>query len=135
MFQVAIAFILGCAFNSLISGKFRYRSSVIKRSEEQQAELVILKNKVCAIRNELRNKITLCGQLSERNTILRERCRRLSVLANKESLKGLTGDLRGRCGYSYVPFEGYSGSCDGYDGYDGYNGYGHVIVKRASYEV
>jgi len=127
MFQVAIAFILGCAFNSLISGKFRYCSSVIKRSEEYQAELDILRSKVCAIRNELRNRITICGQLSDRNTILREKCRRLSVLANRELLKGLSGVLKERGGY--LSDSGYSGYSGGYDGY------GHVVVKRASYEV
>jgi hypothetical protein len=143
MFQFAIAFILGCAFNTLVRREFMGHSLTIKRSEEEeeeQAELVILRSKVCAIRNELRNKIILCGQLSERNTILRERCRRLTVLANRKLLKGLSGDLRGRCGY--MSDSGYGGGYgggygDGYGGFHsgGYDGYGHVVVKQSSYEV
>ena len=128
MFQVAIAFILGCAFNTLISGKFGHRSFTIKRSEEEQSELVILRSKVYAIRDELHHKTSLCRQLSSRNTILRERCRRLSVLANRELLKGLTDDFRGRGGY-------VSDSSDGGGYRGGYDGYGHVVVKQASYEV
>jgi len=123
MFQVAIAFILGCAFNSLIRSNIRHRSFVIKQSE-QQAELAILNTKVCAIRNKLRISIESCKKLSSQNTFLREKCRRLSVLANRELLKGLTGDLRGR--YSYAS------DCNRNSSYDGY---GHIVVKRASYEV
>ena len=134
MFQFAIAFVLGCAFNTLVRGKLRNHSLTIKRSEEEeQAELAILKNKMCAIRNELRNKIVLCKQLSERNTILREECRRLSVLANRELLKGLSGDLKGGCGY--MSDSGYDGGHSGSGYGDSYDGYGHVVVKRASYEV
>lgn len=131
MFQLAVAFILGCAFSSLVSGKRGHRSFIIKHSEQEQSELAILRNKVCAFRDELHHKKSLCGQLSSRNTILRERCRRLSVLANRELLKGLSGDFRGRCGY--VADGGGDGGDGGYSG--GCDGYGHVVVKRASYEV